>query len=130
MPQFGGTSLAHLRTADSRLQSLAHEVIKYMDHTVLCAYRGQQEQDAAFAAGKSKVRWPASKHNSLPSKAIDVAPYPIDWEDEVRFARLMGHYERVAYEQGIRIRLGLDFNGDGRSRDERFLDFPHIELAD
>lgn len=130
MPQFGATSLAHLRTADARLQSLAHEVIKYMDHTVLCAHRGQTEQDAAFAAGNSKVRWPNSKHNSLPAKAIDVAPYPIDWSDKIRFARLMGHYERVAYEQGIKIRLGLDFSGDGRSVDERFLDLPHVELVD
>lgn len=130
MPQFSAGSLAHLRLADARLQSLAHAVITYMDHSVLCAYRGKQEQDAAYAAGKSKVRWPNSKHNINPSRAIDVAPYPIDWNDEVRFARLMGHYERVAYEQGIRIRLGLDFNGNGRSNDERFLDFPHIELVD
>lgn len=130
MPHFGGTSLAHLRTADPRLQSLAHEVIKYFDHTILCAHRGQQLQDKAFDEGKSKVRWPKSKHNSLPSKAIDVAPYPIDWNDLVRFARLIGHYERVANEQGVKIRLGIDFDGDGRSVDERFLDFPHIELVD
>ena len=130
MPAFGGTSLAHLRTCDARLQSLAHEVIKHVDHTVLCGHRTQTQQDAVYAAGTSKVRWPNSKHNSLPSKAIDVAPYPIDWEDELRFARLIGHYERVANEQGIRIRLGLDFNRDGRSRDERFLDLPHIELVD
>jgi peptidoglycan L-alanyl-D-glutamate endopeptidase CwlK len=130
MPHFGTTSLAHLRTADRRLQSLAHEVIKYMDHTILCGHRGKQEQDEAVRNGKSKTPWPTSKHNRLPSKAIDVAPYPIDWDDEVRFARLMGHYERVAMEQGIKIRLGLDFNQNGRSNDEKFLDFPHIELVE
>lgn len=130
MPKFSGTSLAHLRTADARLQSLAHKVIEHMDHTILCAHRGQKEQDLAFSTGKSKVRWPNSKHNSLPAKAIDVAPYPIDWNDTHRFARLMGHYERVANEQGIKIRLGMDFSGDGRTVDERFLDFPHIELVE
>jgi peptidoglycan L-alanyl-D-glutamate endopeptidase CwlK len=101
-----------------------------MDHTVLCGHRGKKEQDEAVRNGKSKTPWPTSKHNRLPSKAIDVAPYPIDWDDEVRFARLMGHYERVAMEQGIKIRLGLDFNQNGRSNDEKFLDFPHIELVE
>lgn len=130
MPTFSGLSLAHLRTCDARLQSILNKVIEHYDFTVLCGHRGQTEQDAAFAAGKSKVRWPNSKHNSLPSKAVDIAPYPIDWKDTTRFARLMGHVERVANEQGIRIRLGLDFNGNGRSDDERFLDFPHVELVD
>ncbi len=130
MPKFSSASLVQLRTLDPRLQSILNEVIKAYDFTVLCGHRGQTEQDQAFAAGKSKVRWPNSKHNTLPSKAVDIAPYPIDWNDEVRFARLMGHVERVAYEQGIRIRFGLDFDGDGFSSDERFLDFPHIELLD
>lgn len=130
MATFSGKSLAHLRTLDGRLQSILNEVIKYYDFTILCGHRGKQEQDSVYAAGKSKVRWPNSKHNSLPSKAVDIAPYPIDWTDEVRFARLMGHVERVAYEQGIKIRLGLDFSGDGRSNDERFLDFPHVELVE
>lgn len=130
MPSFSGKSLAHLRTCDARLQSILNEVIKYTDFTVLCGHRGQKEQAEALAAGKSKVGWPNSKHNSLPSKAVDIAPYPIDWNDEVRFARLMGHVERVANEQGIKLRFGLDFDGDGWSSDERFLDFPHIELVD
>lgn len=130
MAQFGSRSLAHLRTLDPRLQSILNEVIKYYDFSILCGHRGQKEQDKAFAEGKSKVRWPNSKHNSLPSKAVDIAPYPIDWNDEVRFARLMGHVERVAYEQGYRVRFGLDFDGDGWSTDERFLDFPHVELVD
>lgn len=130
MATFSGKSLAHLRTLDPRLQSILNEVIKYYDFTILCGHRGQQEQDAAFAAGNSKVRWPNSKHNSLPSKAVDIAPWPIDWKDTTRFARLMGHVERAAYEQGIRVRFGLDFSGDGFSADERFLDFPHVELVD
>lgn len=130
MAKFGGQSLAHLRTLDGRLQSILNEVIKHYDFSILCGHRGQKEQDKAYATGHSKVRWPNSKHNTLPSKAVDIAPYPIDWSDEVRFARLMGHVERVAYEQGYKVRLGLDFSGDGRSVDERFLDFPHVELVD
>lgn len=130
MPRFSSTSLAHLRTADARLQSIMHEAIKHYDFSVLCGHRGQTQQDAAYAAGKSKVRWPNSKHNSLPSKAVDIAPYPVDWNDEIRFARLMGHIERIANEQGIKVRFGLDFDSDGWSSDERFLDFPHVELVD
>lgn len=128
MAKFGARSLAELRTLDPRLQSILTEVIKYIDFTIICGHRGQAEQDKVYAEKKSKVKWPNSKHNTLPSKAVDIAPYPIDWNDEVRFARLMGHIERVAYEQGVKIRLGLDFNRNGRSNDESFLDFPHVEL--
>lgn len=122
MPSFSGTSLAALRTADPRLQSIMHEVIKYFDFTVLVGYRGKEDQDKAVAEGNSKTPWPASKHNTQPSKAVDVAPYPIDWKDTTRFARLMGHIERVASEQGIKIRLGMDFT--------TLRDFPHVELID
>lgn len=130
MATFGAQSLVQLRTLDARLQSILVEAIKGTDFTILCGHRGQKAQDAAFSERKSKVKYPNSKHNSLPSLAVDVAPYPIDWNDEVRFARLIGHIERVAYEQGIKVRVGLDFSGDGRSIDERFLDFPHVELVD
>ena len=130
MPSLSKRSLEQLNTCDPRLVAILNEVIKHYDFTVICGHRTQEDQDQVFREGTSKLRWPNSKHNSLPSKAVDIAPYPLDWDDEVRFARLMGHVERVANEQGIRLRFGLDFDGDGRSNDERFLDYPHVELVD
>ena len=69
--------MAKLRTCDYRLQMLFEEVVKHYDCTILQGHRDKATQDAYFEAKKSKVKWPNSKHNSNPSLAVDVAPYPI-----------------------------------------------------
>lgn len=127
MPTFSKLSAERLATCDERLQKLLREAIKHVDFTVLCGHRGEDEQEDAFRTGKSKVHWPDSKHNSRPSMAVDVAPYPIDWNDHKTFARLAGYIERIAQEQGVSIRWGGDFDGNWRSGDS-FVDLPHLEL--
>ena len=39
--------------------------------------------------GRSKLSWLESKHNCEPSRAVDIAPYPIDWDDRERFSHLV-----------------------------------------
>ena len=128
MPHFSDLSEQRLSTCDERLQRLLCEAIKQVDFTVICGHRSREDQEDAFRLGRSKVRWPLSRHNHMPSLAVDIAPFPIDWQDTARFARLAGYIERIAHEQGVRIRWGGDFDRDGRTRDERFIDMPHIEL--
>jgi peptidoglycan L-alanyl-D-glutamate endopeptidase CwlK len=65
----------------------------------------------------------------MPSLAVDVLPYPVDWRDTARFARLFGHFERIAFQRGIDIRWGGDWNNNFRTADERLIDMPHIELV-
>lgn len=133
----GKLSTERLATCHPDLQRLLREVdrrlgaSKALDFTVVCGHRGQKEQDEAFNAKpqRSTKRWPDSKHNKLPSLAVDVAPYPTFWGDEASFARLAGYIEAVADELGIPIRWGGDWNGNGRTEDERFVDLPHLELA-
>lgn len=76
---WGRSSLAHLGTCHPLLVTLFQRVIKRADlpHdlSVICGHRGKADQDAAFAAGRSKVRWPRGKHNKLPSLAVDVVPF-------------------------------------------------------
>ena len=129
MSSFGAKSLERLATCDPRLQELLKVAITHVDFTVLCGHRTEVEQNEAFAQKHSTVRWPNSKHNSLPAIAVDVAPFPIDWNDTARFARLAGYIERIADEKGIAIRWGGDWNGNWRTLDERFIDMPHIELV-
>ena len=129
MPTFSKLSEQRLATCDPRLQALLREAIKHVDFTVLCGHRGQDEQEDSFRTGHSKVRWPNSKHNTLPSVAVDIAPYPIDWKDHRAFSRLFGYIERIAHEQGVSVRWGGDFDGNWRSNDS-FVDLPHIELRD
>jgi peptidoglycan L-alanyl-D-glutamate endopeptidase CwlK len=120
-PKFGKRSLENLATAHPDLQEIANELIQYMDVTVLCGHRSEREQNAAFYAGRSKLMWPRSKHNSMPSKAIDLAPWPIDWQDISRFKKMIELVEMIAKEKKIKLRLGRDFS---------FKDWPHIELHD
>ena len=78
----------------------------------------------------SKLQFPKSKHNSLPSKAVDVVPYPINWSDIDRFKDFGKFVIKKAAELGISIRWGGDWDGDGSSSDETFLDFPHFEIKE
>lgn len=129
MPKFSALSEQRLSTCHPFLQELLREAIKYRDFTVICGHRGQEEQEEAYRLGRSKVRWPQSRHNKLPSTAVDIAPYPVDWQDTARFARLFGYVERIAEEKDIKIRWGGDWDQDGKTADERLIDMPHIELV-
>jgi len=128
MPTFGVRSNKALATAHPDLQRLFKEVIKHMDCTVLEGYRDKVAQDAAVAAGKSKTPWPQSKHNSKPSRAVDVVPYPIDWSDKERFYHFAGFVRGVAAMLGIDIRWGGDWDGDADLRNQTFMDLPHYEI--
>jgi peptidoglycan LD-endopeptidase CwlK len=136
MPTFGKHSRARLLTCHNKLQWLMEEAIKDgPDFSILCGHRGKAEQDAACRAGLSKAPFPTSKHNSMPSKAVDIAPYPIDWEDYGRFRALADHVLATAKRLGIEVRWGGDWDGDGKTRrdgdmDEKFVDLPHFELKE
>jgi len=135
MPTFSQRSLGQLATCDQRLQSIAHAAIKIMDFVVVEGHRDKQGQDMAIVKGTTKVHWPHGKHNSSPSKAMDVMPYPIDLSNDPkaleRFVLLQGILFAVAHSLGIKVRLGIDWDGDLDTRDEKGLrDYPHIELLE
>jgi peptidoglycan L-alanyl-D-glutamate endopeptidase CwlK len=131
----GKTSNTNLDQCHPKLQRLIREVDrrlsknKIMELTVTCGHRGEAAQNEAYAAKRSTKAWPDSLHNMLPSPAVDVAPYPIDWNDTARFARLAGYIQAVADDLDIEIRWGGDWDQDGRTSDERFVDMPHFELT-
>jgi peptidoglycan L-alanyl-D-glutamate endopeptidase CwlK len=134
VPTFSKLSEQRLATCDERLQRIFNEVIKEYDCSILCGHRGEDEQNEAFSTGKSTKQWPDSKHNAEPSLAVDAAPYfmgiKIDWNDMTAFGRFAGYVERVAHEQGVRIRWGGDWNSNRRTADETFIDAPHFEIME
>ena len=85
MPHFGTRSKTGLDTLDHRLIEVLEEAIKHVDFSIICGHRKKEDQDAAFDAGKSRKRWPDGTHNTLPSCAVDVAPWPINWADSESF---------------------------------------------
>jgi peptidoglycan LD-endopeptidase CwlK len=130
MPHFGRTSLKRLETCHPDLQALCHRVIELMDFSVLEGTRSKARQDYLYRRGQSKVPWPHSKHNVSPSLAVDIAPYPIDWQDEGRFYLLAGHMLMRAADMGLLLRFGGDWDRDYDIRDQTFNDLAHFELVD
>lgn len=129
MPSYSEKSSMRLATCHPDLIRLFEEVIKHYDCSVLCGYRGPDEQHQAFILHRSTKEFPDSKHNQLPSIAIDVAPYPIDWDDMERFRHFAGFVEGMAVLMDIKIRSGGDWDSDHNFKDQRFIDMPHFELV-
>ncbi len=133
MNTFGRTSRAELATADARLQTVAHRVLRIKDHSIVKGHRPKLEQNAAFASGNSKLQWPDGEHNDLPSKALDVQTFPRpETEQELREDQLylLGLYVGIASEMGITLRSGADWDRDGEIAVNGFDDFYHVVIDD
>ena len=128
MPKFGTRSKKNLYTAHPDLIKVFKEVVKNFDCTVIEGHRIKERQNKLFDEGKSKLKYPKGKHNASPSNAVDVAPYPIDWNDRERFTYFAGYVLGVAYRMGVNIRWGGDWDMDTQVKDNNFDDLPHFEL--
>tara|TARA_R110000824_G_scaffold213650_3_gene399900 strand:+ start:9548 stop:9937 length:390 start_codon:yes stop_codon:yes gene_type:complete len=128
MPRFGNKSKKNLASCDERLQKVFKEVIKYVDCSVLEGSRDEYRQNKLYEEGKTKVKYPMGRHNSNPSRAVDVSPYPIDWEDRERQTLFAGFVLGIARSMGIKLRWGGDWDQDFQVSDNRFDDFPHFEI--
>jgi len=130
MPLFSTRSLERLGTCHPDLQYLFNEVVRDFDCTILCGHRPEEDQNEAFEHGFSTKPWPESTHNKKPSKAVDVAPYPVEWDNRERFYYFAGYVKGKAVDLGIKIRWGGDWDGDTRVKDQTFNDLPHFELIE
>lgn len=128
MLKFSLKSKNNLATCHEDLQKIFNEVIKNYDCSILQGWRSNEEQEELFKQGKSKLRANQSKHNNHPSLAVDVAPYPIDWNNKDRFYHFAGYVKGIADNMGIQIRWGGDWNNNNSFDDQTFDDLPHFEL--
>lgn len=117
MAFFSTTSKQRLETAHPDLQRLFNEVIKHWDCTIVCGFRNEHDQNEAYEKGFSNVKWPDGRHNTIPSDAVDVAPYDrtindINWDDIERFKQFGFFVLGVAAGMGIKITWGADWNRD------------------
>lgn len=138
--EYGKRSLANLDTCDPRLQELAFKVLSYgvMDISVIEGHRSAERQQQLYKEHKSQLDGVTefSNHQAMPSKAMDLLPYPAVvngvnvWKDTYRLSVMVGLILAAAAELGIGIRTGSDWNGTGNGEDNSFIDFPHFELID
>lgn len=134
MYKFGKRSTKALGTCHPDLQLIFRQVIKSFDCSVLEGYRDSKTQNKYFKEGKTKLKYPKSEHNTYPSMAVDVVPYPIDWEDKDRnihfaglvkgIAIIMLHKDMITHK----VRWGGDWDNDTQLKDNKFQDYPHFEL--
>lgn len=131
MPRFSLHSQNIIATCDPRIREICERVIKIVDCRAISGRRDKQEQDALFYAGKSQLKYPASYHNASPySKAIDIAPYPIDWKDRERFTLFAGIMIGVAEMLGYRLTWGGDWNRNFEVSDNNFDDLAHFQIEE
>ena len=123
MYKFSKRSKDRLRTCHPLLEQLCNDALatQEMDITVLCGYRNEDEQNKLYEQGISPLKGGESKHNEYLSRAVDIAPYPIDWNDTARFDKLAELMKRLAQEKAIKIKWGGDFS---------YYDGVHFELED
>lgn len=128
-PRYRAISEKRLAGAHPKLQTLIYAAWEQMDFLVMDSQRGKAAQEMAFKLGRSKAKFGQSAHNWAPAIALDLAPFPINWNKTEPFKKLQFEIIRpLAKKMGIPIRQGLDWNMNGIITDESFVDWPHVEL--
>jgi peptidoglycan L-alanyl-D-glutamate endopeptidase CwlK len=136
---FSTISRDRLSSAHKDLQILFNEIDRLgFECSIIYGFRGKDEQQKAFYEGKSKLQWPDSPHNQMPSHAVDVAPWDkelkIDWNDIKRFYYFAGWVKAIAKKLkeddkiSHDIRWGGDWDDDTETKDNTFSDLVHFEI--
>jgi len=141
MAYFGKKSQERLDTCHKDMKVICTKVIKTFDFSILEGTRSLKQQQEYFRSGRSKLDGvnKKSKHQSFPSLAVDIAPYPIDFKNNskarARFYLLAGYMfqaSEMLFEAGItthKLRWGGDWDADKEFHDQSFDDLPHFELV-
>jgi peptidoglycan LD-endopeptidase CwlK len=119
---FGKHSLEQRATLHPDLQKVVDEASQEINITLLCGHRGQADQDKAYSEGKSRVKWPNSRHNSIPSEAVDIVPFHLDWHNIRAFKEMA-----IAVKEAAK-RVNVDIEWGGECFGPKFIDMPHFQL--
>lgn len=92
---------AKLKEADPFLADWFHRAkVLFPDIHVSWSFRDQAAQQLAFTSGKSKLPWPRSKHNQMPSQAIDL--FQIDHNGHAIFDPVLMAKVFNTFPRGVR----------------------------
>jgi hypothetical protein len=97
--------------------------------TIVTGHRDMADQNKAFNAGKSQLRFPNSRHNSHPSEAFDIIPYPSGWS-----ASYEEWFELATYVLRAGLQLGVDLEWGGHwknftGKGDKDRDWAHFEIS-
>lgn len=149
--QLSKRSLSRLAGVDDKLVAVVKRAIEIsqVDFMVLEGVRSKEQCMINYGKGRTaaqcvakgvpaqyanpnaaKVTWLnnpfASKH--VTGKAVDLVPYPVDWNDLKKFDAIAQAMLQAAKELGVTIRWGADWNANGKPRERGESDSPHFEI--
>ena len=120
--KLGKTSLARLKGVDETLVNVVKRAIEIseVDFTVLEGVRTLERQRELYAQGRTApgkiVTW-TMKSRHIEGKAVDLVPYPLDWNDLEKFNKIKDAMFQAAKELDVNLRWGADWDGDENYRE-------------
>lgn len=135
----GKRSLERLEGVHPHLVEVVKRAIEIttQDFMVLEGVRTPARQAELYAQGRTKpgkkVTW-TKVSNHFKNKAtgfghaVDLCPFPVDWNDIDKFDQIAHAMNKAADEVGVRIRWGANWDGDEKPREKGESDSPHFEL--
>jgi len=133
--QFSARSLNNLKGVNPKLVAVVKRALELttQDFVVIEGLRSQARQDELWAQGRTKpgpiVTWTKDASTHGTGHAVDICPYPVDWNDHKKFDAIAEAMFAAAAELGVRLRWGADWDMDGKLRERGESDSPHFELA-
>ena len=149
--QLSKRSLSRLAGVDDKLVAVVKRAIEIsdVDFMVLEGVRSKEQCMINYGKGRTaalvqakgiparyakpsaaKVTWLnnpfASKH--CEGKAVDLVPYPVDWNDLSKFDKIATAMLQAAKELKVNVRWGADWDNDGKPRERGESDSPHFEI--
>ena len=131
--KLGKTSLARLQGVDETLVNVVKRAIEIseVDFTVIEGVRTLERQRELYAQGRTApgkiVTW-IMKSKHIEGKAVDLVPYPLDWNDIEKFNKIKDAMFQAAKELDVNLRWGADWDSDGNYRENGEYDSPHFEI--
>ena len=139
MYTYSERSKKNLATCHIDLQLICYELLKHFDHSVVCGYRNEEDQNMAFKSGNSWVKYPDSKHNLIPSMAVDLQPYPAEpvgtQAEYDKFSVMGGMFMLIAkqmFDRGLihhKITWGRLWKPEKLYSKQKRLDYYHFQFA-
>lgn len=132
-------SLDKLQGVHPKLVNVVKRAIELtkQDFKVLEGVRTPERQKELYAQGRTKpgpkVTWTLTSNHFVNPKtgyghAVDLVPYPVDWETLSKFDAIQKAMFAAAKELGVTIRWGANWNRNGKPREKGETDSPHFEL--
>lgn len=132
-------SLDKLQGVHPKLVDVVKRAIELtkQDFKVLEGVRTPERQKELYAQGRTKpgpkVTWTLTSNHFVNPKtgyghAVDLVPYPVDWETSSKFDAISKAVFAAAKELDVNIRWGKDWNQNGRPGEKGETDSPHFEI--